>query len=308
MRIGLALGSGAARGLAHVGVLEGLVDAGLAPCAVAGTSIGALVGGLFTRSLDPAAVRRDVLRAVGSPVFRRICGDYAEGVRQARGDASPRHRVRDLRRALLRSVAVMRRSMVPAAKYAALIDAFLGDDLPLEATKIPCLMVATGLRTRRERFLISGSMRHAVSASCAIPGVFPPVPHGRDELVDGAAVWPIPVTPARALGADVVIAVDVGCDDLMCAHGPSGIDAMLQSAAITRARLARLELDRADLVIVPAVRHLDWFDFHRAEEAMERGLEAVRQARPQLIALKGKAGAYGQQTALHEDRSRVRPR
>jgi NTE family protein len=285
MRIGLALGSGAARGLAHVGVLEGLAEAGLSPGVVAGTSIGALVAGLFARSLDPASVRGQVRGAIGSPVFQRICGAYAEGVRQARRDGSLRHCVGGLRRALLRAAAVTRRSMVPAAKYAALIDAFLGEDLPIEATRIPCVMVATGLRDGRERLITSGSMRRGVAASCAIPGVFPPVADGEDELIDGAAVRPIPVTPARDLGADVVIAVDVGCDDLASGVGPSGIDAMLQSAAITRARLARLELDHADLVIAPAVRHLDWFDFHRADEAMDCGLEAARRSLPRLAGL-----------------------
>jgi NTE family protein len=303
VRIGLALGSGAARGLAHVGVLQGLAEAGLAPCAVAGTSMGALVAGLYARSLDPASVRGHVLGTIRGRLFQRICGEYSPGVRQARGDGSLRHRVRELRRAVLRAAAVTRRSMVPAAKYAALIDAFVGEDLPIEGTKIPCVMVAAALRTGRERLITSGSMRHAVAASCAVPGIFPAVADGGDELIDGAAVRPIPVAPVRALGADVVIAVDVGCDDLAAGHGPSGIDAVLQGAAISRARLARLDLAYADAVIAPAVRHLDWFDFHRAEEAMECGLEAVRQALPQLAALTRGAEAYGRPPALLDARS-----
>jgi NTE family protein len=303
MRIGLALGSGAARGLAHVGVLEGLAEAGLWPGAVAGTSMGALVAGLFARSLDAASVRGHVLKTIRSPLFQRICGEYAAGVRQVRANGSLRDRVRELRRAVLRAAAVTGRSMVPATKYAALIEAFIEEDVPIEAAKIPCVMVATGLRTGCERLITRGSMRHAVAASCAIPGIFPAVADGGEELIDGAAVRPIPVAPVRALGADVVIAVDVGCDDLAAGHGQSGVDAILQAAAISRARLARLELGAADAVITPAVRHLDWFDFHRAEEAMERGLEAVREALPELTARIRKAGAYGRRAALHDDRS-----
>jgi predicted acylesterase/phospholipase RssA len=87
MQIGLALGSGAARGLAHIGVLQGLVEAGIRPAAIAGTSIGALVGVLYARSLDPAQVREHVLRVIRGPVFRRICSEYWEAVRQARGSA-----------------------------------------------------------------------------------------------------------------------------------------------------------------------------------------------------------------------------
>ncbi len=291
MQIGLALGSGAARGLAHIGVLQGLVEAGIRPAAIAGTSIGALVGVLYARSLDPAQVREHVLRVIRGPVFRRICGEYWEAVRQARGSAGLWQRVGDLRRAVLRTVAVTRRSLVPPAKYAALIDAFVGENLPLETTRVSCVTVAAGLRTGQERIIGSGSMHRAVAASCAVPGVFPPVADGDDELVDGGILRPVPVTPARALGVDVVLAVDVGSEHLGEGRAPTGLDVILQSAAISRAALARLELARADLVIVPAVQHLDWFDFHRAEEAIERGVEAVRRVAQQLLALNGNGQA-----------------
>ncbi len=288
MRIGLALGSGAAHGLAHVGVLQALAEAGIRPAAIAGTSMGALVGVLYARWLDPARVRDHVLRVIRGPVFGRICGEYWEAVREARGSAGFWQRVGALRRAMLRTTAVTRRSLVPPAKYAALIEAFVGENLPLETTQISCVTVAAGLRTGQERIIGSGSTHRAVAASCAVPGVFPPVADGDDELVDGGILRPVPVTPARALGVDVVLAVDVGSAHLGEGHVPTGLDVVLQSAAISRAALARLDLAQADLVIAPAVRHLDWFDFHRAEEAIERGVDAGRRAVQQLLALKSR--------------------
>jgi hypothetical protein len=136
MPIGLALGSGAARGLAHVGVPQSLVEAGLRPAAMADSSIGALVAGLYARSLDPTRVGDEVLAAVRNPVFRRICGEYRGGVRRAGRASSLRRRVGDLRRSLLRAVVITRRSMVSPAQYAALIRAFMPDDYLFEQARI----------------------------------------------------------------------------------------------------------------------------------------------------------------------------
>ncbi len=298
MRVGLALGSGAARGLAHIGVLQGLVEAGVRPAAIAGSSMGALVGVLYAGSLDPALVRDHVLGVIRGPVFRRICSDYWDGVRRARDAGGFWQRLGELRRALLRTAAVTRRSLVPAGKYAALIEAFVVENLPLEAARIPCATTAVGLRAGRERIIVRGPMRRAVAASCAVPGVFPPLPDGDDELVDGGVLRPVPVTPARALGADVVIAVDVAGEELGEGSAPTGLDVVLRCASISRLALARLELARADLVLAPRVQELDWFDFHRAEEAIELGADAVRRAASQLAALAAPAGASDPEPAL----------
>lgn len=293
MRVGLALGSGAARGLAHIGVLETLAEAGIAPTAVAGTSMGSLVGALYARWLDPDRVRDHLLAVFRSPAFTRILGSYWEAVRAARRSAGVWPRLGELKRALLRASVVTRPSMVSPAQYAGLIRLLVGADEPLETTRIPCVAVAAGLRSWRERILVRGSTQRAVAASCAVPGVFPPVPDGEDELVDGGILLPVPVTPARAIGAEFVIAVDVGTEELTADTTiPTGLDVVLRSASISRDALARIELARANLVICPDVAHLDWFDFHRAEEAIARGAEAAQRAiEPWLGRLRAGEGA-----------------
>lgn len=268
--VGLALGSGAARGLAHIGVLEALVSAGIFPSAIAGTSMGALVGSLYARWLDPARVRAHLLAAFRSPAFGRVLGCYWEGVRCARRTAGFWQRVGEVRRTLLRATVLSRPSMVSPAQYTALIQLLAGEDGPLEGTKIPCVAVAAGLRSLRERVMVSGSIHRAVAASCAVPGVFPPIPDGDDELVDGGILIPVPVTPVRALGAEFVIAVDVGTEEMGDDRTPTGLDVVLRSASISRDALTRMELTRANLIVAPDVRDLDWFDFHRAEEAIDR--------------------------------------
>lgn len=278
MSVGVALGGGAARGLAHIGVVEALVAEGVFPSAIAGTSMGALVGSLYARWLDPARVRAHLLAAFRSPAFGRVLGTYWEGVRCARRAAGLWQRVGEVRRTLLRATVLSRVSMVSPAQYTALIRLLAGEDEPLERTKIPCVAVAAGLRSLRERIMVSGSIHRAVAASCAVPGVFPPIPDGDDDLVDGGVLLPVPVTPVRALGAEFVIAVDVGTEETGDGRTPTGLDVVLRSASISRDALRRIELARADLVVTPEVRDLDWFDFHRAEEAIEAGAEATRRA------------------------------
>jgi NTE family protein len=290
-QVGLALGSGAARGLAHVGVLEVLLEAGVAPSFIAGTSMGALVGSLYARWLDPGRIRRHLLGAFKSPGFCRVLGAYWEGVRCERRSVGFRQRLGELKRTVLRASVVTRPSMVSPAQYAALIRLLTGDDEPIESARIPFIAVAAGLRTWRERILVSGSVHRAVAASCAVPGVFPPIPDGDDELVDGGILVPVPVTPVRALGAEFVIAVDVGTEELTEGGTSTGLDIVLRSASISRDALTRMELARANLVIRPDVADIDWFDFHRAEETMARGVDAARRAlEPWLRRLRPAAG------------------
>jgi predicted acylesterase/phospholipase RssA len=175
-RIGIALGGGAARGWAHIGVLQALARHGVVPEVVTGASIGALVGAAFAANrLDAldAWVRAlsglDVLKLLDA----RIAGGVIEGNRVMQA-----------------------------------IERIL-PDLPIETLERPYAAVATDLRTGRPVWLRSGSTIAAVRASCAMPGLMPPRRHEHRWLVDGGLVDPVPVTLCRVLGADVVIAVDI---------------------------------------------------------------------------------------------------
>ncbi len=178
--IGLALGSGSARGLAHIGVLRALEEAGIEANVIAGTSIGALVGAVYAagriRELE-AEFRRFDWKTIGSmfdPVFPRsglINGRKIEG---------------------------FIKSHLPARTF---------DELP-----IPFRAVATDLGTGHEVILADGDLLSAVRASISVPGILTPVNHDGRILLDGGLVNPVPVSVARALGADIVIAVDLNHD------------------------------------------------------------------------------------------------
>jgi NTE family protein len=285
--IGLALGGGAARGLAHIGVLEALSDAGLNPHVVAGTSIGAVAGACY------AAGKLDELHA------------FAAGMT-----------VRKLLRFLdinLTGSSLMGGHRIEKA-LAGHLDGVLVEDLPKRF-----VAVATELGTGQEVWLTRGSLIAALRASYALPGIFKPVRIGGRWLLDGALVNPVPVSAARAMGADFVIGVVLNSgsylrstlfpveasaelDPALERHiaeadqprgrfsllkrqvigkrdGPPGIPrVMLEAFNITQNRIARSRLagDPPDITIQVQLDNIGLFDFHKAELAIEQGRLAVR--------------------------------
>src|SRR5690348_13646734 len=178
--IGLALGGGAARGFAHIGVLRTLIAKGLTPDVITGTSIGAVVGGCF------AAGKMDQFEAWGRSLTRRGLLSYLD-------------------------VSFAGSSLLNGGRLAEKLGAGVGD-LPIDQLPIRYAAIATEIETGHEIWITRGRLADAMRASYALPGVFPPVRIGDRWLVDGALVNPVPVSVARALGARLVIAVNVNTD------------------------------------------------------------------------------------------------
>jgi len=194
-KLGLALGGGSARGWAHIGVLRALEEAGLRPDVICGTSIGALVGAAY--AADDFDRLEHWVRGMG-------IGDVISFM-----DIS-------LSTGLLKGERLVQflRSHFP--------------DRPIESMQLPFAAVATALATGAEIWLREGSIVDAVRASIALPGVFTPTLNDGRLLVDGGLVNPVPVSLARAMGADVVIAVDLN-SDLLGHHLPSPTDKVTES-------------------------------------------------------------------------------
>ncbi|MBW7962930.1 patatin-like phospholipase family protein [Bradyrhizobium sp. BR 10261] len=296
--IGLALGGGAARGFAHIGIMRTLLANGIVPDVVVGTSIGAAVGGAY------AADRLDALE------------DWArslQGVRNILGYL-------DIR--------LNGSGLIGGEKLASRLEQSIGQTL-IEDLPMKYASVATEVRTGHEIWLTRGRLVEAMRASYALPGIFAPVMVGDRWLVDGALVNPVPVSAARALGAEIVIAVNLSTDifthsTTIHAHGAMpvpvatpvteetpakrrfprifsaertvkreffgtagrpGISSVMIDAfnimqdRITRARLAG---DPPDLLITPRVGQFGWFDFHRAEDLIALGARAAERALEQI--------------------------
>lgn len=291
-RLGLVLGSGAARGWAHVGVVRALERARIRPDIVCGTSVGALVGAAYA-----------------SGEFDRFCTGTA-GMR--RGDV------------LSFTDVGFSGGLLKGQRFMAFVSRGF-DDRPIEELKIPFAAVATSLESGAEVWLRKGSTLNAVRASLAMPGLFTPVLTEDGILVDGALVNPVPVSLARAMGAEIVIAVDlsygiVGRSLVVRNAGageadevgwlrkslgrlwptnddprpPALLDVIASSLDIMQVRITRSRMagEPPDIIVAPRLAHIGLLDFDRAEEAIREGERAMEAALGGLEVL-GIAAAAG---------------
>jgi NTE family protein len=291
LSIGLVLGGGAARGFAHIGVLRTLLAHGIRPDVIAGTSIGAVVGGLF------AAGELDIFEDWCRQLTRRRVLGYLDFRFGGSG-------------------------LISGGRLAGKLEDAVGDtcfvDLPLRLAAI-----ATEIGTGHEIWLTRGRLSEALAASYALPGIFPPKLIGGRWLMDGAMVNPLPISAARALGARLVIAVNLNADNfgrgtIIQDHGPNAEDdarraqneldrrqrgifrpdrlirrqflgapngpglstIMVEAFQVMQDRITRSRLagDPPDVMISPRLGRTNLFDFHRASEMIAIGAEAAEKS------------------------------
>ena len=284
--IGIALGSGAARGWAHIGVMQGLRQEGIIPDIVAGTSIGALVGGCDT------ANRLEALEAFARGLSRR-------------------------RLLMLLDLTLGGAGLIKGERLTRMLEEEIGD-LKIEDLDRRFVAIATELTTGHEVWLRFGRLADAMRSSYALPGIFPPLKLDGRLLIDGALVNPIPTSVARAFGARLVIAVNLNPDAmgrsmLLAGNGqrvpsvvdddngdylsafkrkifgarafePSIVNVMLGALNISLDRIARARLasDPPDVTITPQIGSIGLSDFDRADEMIHLGHEAAVAAVPRI--------------------------
>ncbi|MCZ7582168.1 MAG: patatin-like phospholipase family protein [Deltaproteobacteria bacterium] len=279
--IGLALGGGAARGLAHLGLIEVLRRDGVPIDLVAGTSMGALVGGAFCRDGTIEPVMADAVTYLRSPSFKaaRIhrLRRNAEETQASMLDTVSQYIARG--RAIAQTVT--RPSVLEAADLYEVLAAFV-DDRDIRSLKVPFRAVTTDIVTGEQVVVDRGSLIDAVAASSAVPGAFPAVPLGKRLCVDGGIRNMVPVTVARAMGADYVIAANVIHELPMLEGDTRALEIYFRTHQITKRALTELQLEFADTVITPQVGHIHWADFTRADDLIEAGRRAARDALPAI--------------------------
>jgi NTE family protein len=293
-KIGLALGGGAARGWAHIGVLHALAELGIKVDIIAGTSIGAVVGGCYAADAlaSVEAFARDLTR-------RRVFG--------------------------LLDLNFAGSGLIAGNRMAKLLDGRLRD-CRIEDLSPRFVCIATELGTGHEVWMSRGRLVDAMRASYALPGIFQPVHVSGRWLVDGALVNPVPVSAARALGAEIVIAVSLNADafgrgtvvqdhsaepvarqaiaELAAENGlapdarrmlrrqlvgggrgPPGISTvMVEAFNIIQDRISRSRLagDPPDILLAPKLGRIGHFEFHRAAESIEIGYDGCRKIAPEI--------------------------
>ncbi len=251
VRLGLALGGGAARGFAHVGVIQVLEEAGLRPSHVVGTSAGSLVAALYASGKTPAELVR-----VAESMQEADITDWMLPI---------------LNRGALRGEAL--------AKY---VNTQVGGKT-MEQMQIPLGIVATDLGNGQAITFRRGNTGAAVRASSAVPAVFQPVRLGDREYVDGGLVSPVPVRQTREMGANFVIAVDISSDPESNPYGDT-FQILMQTFAIMGKSINTLALKEADLVIRPVLTGIKSADFSARLRSIEAGRVAMRTALPALKA------------------------
>ena len=251
LKIGLALGGGAARGFAHVGVIAVLEEAGLRPQMVVGTSAGSLVAAIYATGKSSAQLQQTALGMEEVAITDWMLPIIGKGM--FRGDALGRY-----------------------------VNQLVGGRL-IENMAIPLGIVATDLNSGQAVLFRSGDTGTAVRASSAVPAVFVPVRISGHEYVDGGLVSPVPVRFARQMGADIVIAVDISNPpESNPAEGTLQI--LLQTFAIMGKSINQYELKDADVVVRPSQTGLRSADFSARKLAIESGRAAMLAALPALKA------------------------
>lgn len=278
--VGLALGSGSARGWAHIGIIQGLEAIGVRPQVVAGTSIGALVGAVYVSGqLEEFSKWVQALSA--RDVFKLMDLSFSGG-------------------------------MVKGEKLFGFFEANHRNP-NIEELEQRYVSVATEMKTGREIWITKGPILPAARASCALPGIFPPVKHRDSWMLDGGLVNPVPVSACRALGADVVIAVNLNAQ-LVGAHlprtnvqelerevtaksertlwhkavdylskgdgeNPSFFDVVASSVNIMQDRVTRSRMagDPPEITLIPMLEDFALMDFHRAQQAIDEGRRLIEE-------------------------------
>ncbi len=274
-KVCLALGGGAARGLAHVGVLKVFEDAHVPIDMIVGTSLGALVGGLYASQPDAEHLMGRIEQYLHSFRSRKTRLEFLRRLEtpDTRNHGFFSDMANLIRKGYFWGVTATKPAFISEKEYENLIYPLI-PDINIEDTRIPFACVATDIRNGKRVIYKDGSLRRAVSASCSLPGIFPPVVDGDMLLVDGGWVERVPVRCAKEMGAEIIIAVDVS-SEIGRFEDKFGLDVVLRADAVSRIYLNEILSQEADVVIHPAVGGTHWADFSNPRELYRQGEAAA---------------------------------
>ncbi len=252
--IGLALGSGGAKGLAHIGVIKKLEENNIPIDMIAGSSIGALIGGVYAKNRDIRRLEKKAMDADWRFILSLI-------------DPS------------------MREGFLGGEKVKKFIESYIGK-VSFDNLKIPLSVIATDIENGEMVSLDSGEVSSAIRASVSIPLVFRPITLNGRVLADGGMSMPVPVPVVKEMGADIIIAVNLDGDCFACkGSGKSRFNLAKiarYSVDIMRYHLASLNIKGADIVISPKTGNIELLEFLEGKKAIKAGEEATALILPRL--------------------------
>jgi NTE family protein len=278
IKVGLALGGGGARGLAHLGVLKALEEGRIPIQAIAGTSMGAVIGGAYAQTPDADKLIEMTHHLIDQ--FELKTGWMKFLCDEAENNMTRRENLlKDLgdfvRRRLIYVLEASRISLEHKDKLMSPLKTALKDE-PIENAQIPFAAVAVDLVSGKELTIKKGSMIDAIYASSSIEGVFPPLRADSQLLSDGGVTSMVPVEAVKELGANFVIGVNIPHTLRPQSKFKSGIEVILRADSLTREKLNHLMLKECDVVITPKAQGIHWANFGKLDECIQKGYDEAR--------------------------------
>jgi len=269
LQIGLALGGGGARGLAHIGVIRALLQADIPIHCIAGSSIGAVVGALYASILDIDNVQKQFEMLIQSEVFKKV------GLERLRPDLNREPTFFDnitkrIKNRVVMNLTANRLSILNIERLEQAIR-FLIRDIDFSSMQIPLSVVATNLKSGDVVCFTKGNLFRSLVASAAIPGYNPPVEIDGELFTDAAVGSPEPVQECYELGADFVIASSASTKAVLTRDFESVLDVVGRAEQITTNKFANAQLEKSDIAICPDYGSIHWSEFHRVKQIIAMG-------------------------------------
>jgi NTE family protein len=289
-KVAVVLGGGGARGLAHIGVLRVLEREKIPIDLIVGTSAGALVGGMYAYLKDADAVEERFRDFLNSKIYHRT--GMPRFLTKKDGENFFGQVATRLGERIVINLAYSRQGLFERKRLEEAIE-YLVEPLDIGELRIPFAAIAVDLNSGREIVYSKGDLRQAIEASSSLPGFLPPLHQNSRALVDGAVLHTVPVIPARKLGAQFVLAVNVSADLEPNPELENVIDVLFRANSIMSHRHSLQQLEKADLILRPDVGRTHWANFKRLEELAGRGEAVARRALPILRRLLRNRFAFG---------------
>lgn len=276
MKIGLALGGGGARGIAHIGVLKVLEEEGIIPSTITGTSIGAIIAAKYSLTRSWKILWEELKEILDTKHIKRLSELFKEKVKKNPVD----HLIEVIKLGKTYAKLFTTTSIVGEKEYLSGVENLIRVSLDIDELPLKIGIVAMDLISAREVLITRGNLKKAIAASCAIPGIFPPIELEEMLLVDGGWIDLVPGLACYILGADFVIGVNVSKDIEVSNPIKNSIDVITRADEISRYYLSLLRKSEADVTIEPEVGNFYWNDFDRVDEIFKMGEEATRKLIP----------------------------
>lgn len=282
-KLGIALGGGGARGLAHIGILEILGKSGLPVDVISGTSMGAVIGALYAAEANGRTVEKKLAEFISSAPVKEAAAYFSQKV-----SSRPFGKILSAaKQFFIMNRAVTGPSIISDDQAAGIFSEL---QLPetFEELKIPFYSVATDIGLGDEKVFCSGKLKTSVLASSSIPGIFPPVKIDGSYYLDGGSVNSVPVSVLKSC-CDFVIACDARPRRKTIVRFDQGLAILSRSDAISSYKLSDMQIEQADFIIRPDTHDIHWADFKKMDYCIEKGRIAARESLQELRAAVSRA-------------------